>query len=138
MGEPRDEVVEDVLHAHGAGAVEVGGAAVADGDAAVEVDGQDRRRGDGAGGLLKDPPAAAAGVGRGGGAAAAARLGDGDIEGGMCAAQSGTSIFDPCLTELAYRWFCPPSGAIPAQPIKRCRQPALTPGQRSASRSAAS
>jgi hypothetical protein len=25
---------------------------------------------------------------------------------------SGTSVFDPVLTELAYRWFCPPSGAI--------------------------
>lgn len=26
--------------------------------------------------------------------------------------QSGTSIFDPVLTELAYRWFCPPTGYI--------------------------
>jgi hypothetical protein len=26
--------------------------------------------------------------------------------------QSGTSIFDPVLCELAYRWFCPPGGAI--------------------------
>jgi hypothetical protein len=25
---------------------------------------------------------------------------------------SGTSVFDPVLTELAYRWFCPPNGAI--------------------------
>lgn len=25
---------------------------------------------------------------------------------------SGTSIFDPVLCELAYRWFCPPGGAI--------------------------
>ncbi|MEY4952829.1 MAG: hypothetical protein RL299_1253 [Pseudomonadota bacterium] len=25
---------------------------------------------------------------------------------------SGTSIFDPVLTELAYRWFCPPGGLI--------------------------
>lgn len=25
---------------------------------------------------------------------------------------SGTSIFDPVLTELAYRWFCPPGGTI--------------------------
>lgn len=25
---------------------------------------------------------------------------------------SGTSIFDPVLTELAYRWFCPPGGHI--------------------------
>ena len=25
---------------------------------------------------------------------------------------SGTSIFDPVLTELAYRWFCPPGGGI--------------------------
>lgn len=27
-------------------------------------------------------------------------------------AQSGTSIFDPVLCELAYRWFCPPGGLI--------------------------
>jgi DNA modification methylase len=26
--------------------------------------------------------------------------------------QSGTSVFDPVLCELAYRWFCPPSAAI--------------------------
>jgi hypothetical protein len=26
--------------------------------------------------------------------------------------QSGTSIFDPVLTELCYRWFCPPHGHI--------------------------
>lgn len=25
---------------------------------------------------------------------------------------SGTSIFDPVLCELAYRWFCPPGGAV--------------------------
>jgi DNA modification methylase len=27
-------------------------------------------------------------------------------------ASSGTSIFDPVLCELAYRWFCPPGGVI--------------------------
>lgn len=26
--------------------------------------------------------------------------------------QSGTSIFDPVLCELAYRWFCPPEGVV--------------------------
>lgn len=26
--------------------------------------------------------------------------------------QSGTSIFDPVLCELAYRWFCPPNGLV--------------------------
>lgn len=26
--------------------------------------------------------------------------------------QSGTSIFDPVLCELAYRWFCPPNGQV--------------------------
>lgn len=31
---------------------------------------------------------------------------------GDAAVASGTSIFDPVLTELAYRWFCPPSGVI--------------------------
>jgi len=28
------------------------------------------------------------------------------------AVQSGTSIFDPILCELAYRWFCPPGGTV--------------------------
>lgn len=28
------------------------------------------------------------------------------------AAMGGTSLFDPVLCELAYRWFCPPSGQI--------------------------
>lgn len=28
------------------------------------------------------------------------------------APQSGTSIFDPVLCELSYRWFCPPGGTI--------------------------
>ena len=27
-------------------------------------------------------------------------------------AHSGTSVFDPVLTELAYRWFCPPGGTV--------------------------
>jgi DNA modification methylase len=27
--------------------------------------------------------------------------------------QSGTSIFDPVLCEIAYRWFCPPDGRVP-------------------------
>jgi hypothetical protein len=31
---------------------------------------------------------------------------------GTAASQSGTSIFDPVLCELAYRWFCPPGGTI--------------------------
>lgn len=34
-----------------------------------------------------------------------------EAEGGSVAA-TGTSIFDPVLTELAYRWFCPPGGQI--------------------------
>jgi len=33
-------------------------------------------------------------------------------EGEEVTGASGTSIFDPVLTELAYRWFCPPNGAI--------------------------
>lgn len=40
------------------------------------------------------------------------KISEGDIEGGMSAGQSGTSIFDPVLCELAYRWFCPPGGLI--------------------------
>jgi hypothetical protein len=31
---------------------------------------------------------------------------------GNCSEQSGTSIFDPVLCELAYTWFCPPNGKI--------------------------
>lgn len=31
---------------------------------------------------------------------------------GNCADQSGTSVFDPVLCELAYRWFCPEGGSI--------------------------
>ena len=27
-------------------------------------------------------------------------------------ASTGTSIFDPVLCEIAYRWFCPPGGAV--------------------------
>lgn len=40
------------------------------------------------------------------------RIAAGDIEGGMAAGQTGTSIFDPVLCELAYRWFCPPGGQV--------------------------
>jgi DNA modification methylase len=40
------------------------------------------------------------------------KIADGDIEGGMSGNQSGTSIFDPVICELAYRWFCPPGGLI--------------------------
>lgn len=40
------------------------------------------------------------------------KIGEGDIEGGMSGNQSGTSIFDPVLCELAYRWFCPVGGQI--------------------------
>lgn len=31
---------------------------------------------------------------------------------GNASEQSGTSIFDPVLCEIAYRWFCPPGGLI--------------------------
>ena len=30
----------------------------------------------------------------------------------LAAGASGTSIFDPVLCELAYRWFCPPGGLV--------------------------
>lgn len=40
------------------------------------------------------------------------KIANGDIEGGMSANQSGTSIFDPVLCELIYRWFCPPGGLV--------------------------
>jgi hypothetical protein len=36
-----------------------------------------------------------------------------ELAGGFRAShQSGTSIFDPVLCEIAYRWFCPPGGNI--------------------------
>jgi hypothetical protein len=37
---------------------------------------------------------------------------DGELSGGLSSGQSGTSIFDPVLCELAYRWFCPPGGIV--------------------------
>ena len=40
------------------------------------------------------------------------KIADGDLSGGMAGEQSGTSIFDPVLCELAYRWFCPPGGVV--------------------------
>jgi hypothetical protein len=40
------------------------------------------------------------------------KIDEGDISGGLLANQSGTSIFDPVLTELVYRWFCPPGGIV--------------------------
>jgi 16S rRNA G966 N2-methylase RsmD len=40
------------------------------------------------------------------------KIAAGEIDGGMSAGQTGTSIFDPVLTELCYRWFCPPGGSI--------------------------
>jgi hypothetical protein len=32
--------------------------------------------------------------------------------GALSAAATGTSIFDPVLCEIAYRWFCPPAGRV--------------------------
>ncbi len=40
------------------------------------------------------------------------KIADGDINGGMAHGQTGTSIFDPVLSELVYRWFCPVDGKI--------------------------
>jgi DNA methylase len=40
------------------------------------------------------------------------KIADGDISGGMAGEQSGTSIFDPVLCELVYRWFCPAGGLV--------------------------
>lgn len=40
------------------------------------------------------------------------KIAEGDIAGGMASEQTGTSIFDPVLCELAYRWFCPPGGLV--------------------------
>ena len=34
------------------------------------------------------------------------------IPGSLAVNQSGTSIFDPVLCELCYRWFCPPDGVV--------------------------
>jgi hypothetical protein len=40
------------------------------------------------------------------------KIAEGDIAGGMASGQSGTSIFDPVLCELAYRWFAPQGGLV--------------------------
>lgn len=40
------------------------------------------------------------------------KIEEGDLSGGMASGHSGTSIFDPVLCELAYRWFCPPGGLV--------------------------
>lgn len=40
------------------------------------------------------------------------KIAAGDIEGGMAGEHSGTSIFDPVLCEIAYRWYCPPGGMV--------------------------
>lgn len=40
------------------------------------------------------------------------KIEEGEISGGLAANHSGTSIFDPVLCELSYRWFCPPGGQI--------------------------
>jgi hypothetical protein len=40
------------------------------------------------------------------------KIAEGDIEGGMASGHTGTSIFDPVLCELSYRWFCPPGGLV--------------------------
>lgn len=40
------------------------------------------------------------------------KIADGDIAGGLSSEQSGTSIFDPVICELAYRWFSPPRGVV--------------------------
>jgi hypothetical protein len=40
------------------------------------------------------------------------KIAAGDIDGGMAAEHTGTSIFDPVLCELVYRWFCPPAGLV--------------------------
>lgn len=40
------------------------------------------------------------------------KIEQGDISGGMAQGHSGTSIFDPVLCEIVYRWFCPPDGLV--------------------------
>jgi DNA modification methylase len=40
------------------------------------------------------------------------KIAEGDISGGLAGEQSGTSIFDPVLCELVYRWFCPSGGSV--------------------------
>lgn len=40
------------------------------------------------------------------------KIADGNLSAGLASEVTGTSVFDPVLTELAYRWFCPPGGEI--------------------------
>jgi hypothetical protein len=45
----------------------------------------------------------------------AEKIAAGELTGGehaLAAGTSGTSIFDPVLCELCYRWFCPPNGVV--------------------------
>jgi hypothetical protein len=49
-------------------------------------------------------------VGKTGGAAEGLTFGGFNED--LSVPQSGTSIFDPVLCELSYRWFCPPGGKI--------------------------
>lgn len=44
--------------------------------------------------------------------AIAAELGIDEVSARSLAISKGQSIFDPVLTELAYRWFCPPGGLV--------------------------
>jgi len=47
-----------------------------------------------------------------GGLSVPKQLAAGDTSEADATAQTGTSIFDPVLSELAYRWFCPPGGTV--------------------------
>lgn len=40
------------------------------------------------------------------------KIASGEIAGGMAAKKTGTSIFDPVLCEIVYRWFSPASGVV--------------------------
>lgn len=40
------------------------------------------------------------------------KIADGDLNPGLASSLSGTSIFDPVLCELCYRWFAPPGGLV--------------------------
>lgn len=71
------------------------------GSARPAMDYSNRERGDGAGKAIRSNTSSSSN--------AMQYAGGFDNSG---AGTSGTSIFDPVLTELCYRWFCPPGGLI--------------------------
>jgi len=83
--------------------------AVPSGSLKPAADYSDGQRGDGRGRLLAVPSGSLKPLDR---ASATKSQGVKGALAGDERASTGTSIFDPVLCELAYRWFCPPGGSV--------------------------